>query len=130
LQTPELLRADAALAAELGTTPAVLLQEGHSRISNPLLGVAAPLIGFSALLLGAFSRFGLWRQVLGAVILLVIVQFADNVAAQTVLRDATLWPLQYASAVLGLGVAAGLLAVAAGPGLATRRMARPQGSAA
>lgn len=130
LQTPELLRADAALAAELGTTPAVLLQEGHSRISNPLLGVAAPLIGFSALLLGAFSRFGLWRQVLGAVILLVIVQFADNVAAQTVLRDATLWPLQYASAVLGLGVTAGLLAVAAGPGLATRRMARPQGSGA
>jgi lipopolysaccharide export system permease protein len=75
LPTPDLLRADPALAAELGTTPAVLLQEGHSRISNPLLGFAAPLIGFSALLLGTFSRFGLWRQVLGAVILLVHVVF-------------------------------------------------------
>lgn len=130
LSTPELLRADAALAAELKTTPAVLVQEGHSRISNPLLGVAAPLIGFSALLVGAFSRFGLWRQVVGAVIVLVIVQFADNIAAQTVLRDAALWPVQYASAVLGLGVSAGLLAVAAGPGFPSRRIARPPGSAA
>ncbi len=130
LQTPELLTADPALAAELGTTPAVLLQEGHSRLSNPLLGLAAPLIGFSALLVGAFSRFGLWRQVLGAVILLVIVQFADNIAAGAILRDATLWPLQYASAVLGLGVAAGLLAVAAGPGFAPRHPAGSRGSAA
>jgi lipopolysaccharide export system permease protein len=108
----------------------VLLQEGHSRISNPLLGFAAPLIGFSALLLGTFSRFGLWRQVLGAVILLVIIQFADNIGAETVLRDATLWPVQYASAVLGLGAAAGLLAVAAGPSPGPRRMAGPRGSVA
>jgi lipopolysaccharide export system permease protein len=130
LPTRDLLRADPALAAELGTTRAVLLQEGHSRISNPLLGLAAPLIGFSALLVGAFSRFGLWRQVLGAVILLVVVQFADNLGAQTVLRDPRLWPVQYLSAVLGLGVTVALLAAAARPHFPARRMARPPGSAA
>ncbi|MEY3306643.1 MAG: hypothetical protein RLZZ413_681 [Pseudomonadota bacterium] len=130
LPTRDLLRADAALATELGTTRAVLLQEGHSRIANPLLGLAAPLIGFAALLVGAFSRFGLWRQVLGAVILLVVVQFADNIFAETVLRDASLWPLQYASALLGLGFAFGLLAVAARPHLPTRRTLRRIGSAA
>jgi lipopolysaccharide export system permease protein len=130
LPTRDLLRADPALAAELGTTRAVLLQEGHSRISNPLLGLAAPLIGFSALLVGAFSRFGLWRQVLGAVILLVVVQFADNLGAQTVLRDQRLWPVQYLSAVLGLGVAVALLAAAAKPHFPARRMSRPLGSAA
>ena len=130
LPTRDLLRADPALAAELGTTRAVMLQEGHSRISNPLLGLAAPLIGFSALLVGAFSRFGLWRQVLGAVILLVVVQFADNLGAQTVLRDPRLWPVQYLSAVLGLGVTVALLAAAARPHFPSRRMARPLGSAA
>jgi lipopolysaccharide export system permease protein len=130
LPTRDLLRADAALATELGTTRAVLLQEGHSRIANPLLGLAAPLIGFAALLVGAFSRFGLWRQVLGAVILLVVVQFADNIFAETVLRDASLWPLQYASALLGLGFSFGLLAVAARPHLPTRRTLRRIGSAA
>ena len=130
LPTRDLLRADPALAAELGTTRAVLLQEGHSRISNPLLGLAAPLIGFAALLVGAFSRFGLWRQVLGAVILLVVVQFADNIGAETVLRDARFWPVQYASAVLGLGFTAGLLSLAGRPRFALWRMAKPQGSAA
>jgi lipopolysaccharide export system permease protein len=130
LPTRDLLRADAALAAELATTRAVLLQEGHSRIANPLLGLAAPLIGFAALLVGAFSRFGLWRQVLGAVILLVVVQFVDNICAETVLRDASLWPLQYASGLLGLAFAFGLLAAAARPHLPMRRTLRRIGSAA
>ena len=130
LPTRDLLRADPALAAELGTTRAVLLQEGHSRLSNPLLGLAAPLIGFAALLVGAFSRFGLWRQVMGAVILLVVVQFADNIGAQTVLRDPTLWPVQYFSALLGLGVTVALLAAAARPHFPSRRMAKPLGSSA
>jgi lipopolysaccharide export system permease protein len=130
LPTRDLLRADPALAAELGTTRAVLLQEGHSRLSNPLLGLAAPLIGFAALLVGAFSRFGLWRQVIGAVILLVVVQFADNIGAQTVLRDPALWPVQYFSALLGLGVTVALLAAAARPHFPSRRMAKPLGSSA
>lgn len=130
LPTRDLLRADPALAAELGTTRAVLLQEGHSRLSNPLLGLAAPLIGFAALLVGAFSRFGLWRQVIGAVILLVVVQFADNIGAQTVLRDPALWPVQYLSALLGLGVTVALLAAAARPHFPSRRMAKPLGSSA
>ena len=130
LPTRDLLRADPALAAELGTTRAVLLQEGHSRLSNPLLGLAAPLIGFAALLVGAFSRFGLWRQVIGAVILLVVVQFADNIGAQTVLRDPALWPVQYFSALLGLGVTVALLAAAARPHFPSRRMAKQLGSSA
>jgi lipopolysaccharide export system permease protein len=129
LATRDLLRADPALAAELGTTRAVLLQEGHSRISNPLLGFAAPLIGFAALMVGAFSRFGLWRQVLGAVILLVVVQFVDNIGAQTVLRDPALWPVQYISAVLAVGVIVALLAAAAKPHFPSRRRARRLGLA-
>jgi lipopolysaccharide export system permease protein len=130
LPTRDLLRADPALAAELGTTTAVLLQEGHSRITNPLLGLAAPLIGFAALLVGAFSRFGLWRQVLCAVVLLVVMQFADNIGAETVLGDGALWPVQYASAVLGIGFTLGLLALASRPRFPARRAANLSGSAA
>ncbi|PZQ99630.1 MAG: LPS export ABC transporter permease LptF [Cereibacter sphaeroides] len=114
--TLDLLRASPALAEELGATRAELLREGHSRIGNPLLGLAAPLIGFSTLLLGAFSRFGLWRQVLGSVILLVIVQFADNIAAEAALANERLWPLAYAAPLLGLVIAAVLLWWASSPG--------------
>ena len=123
-----------------GTVVAVLLALGANLARNGAAAGGIPLLLPAAVaLVGCLT---LWRsrraatratgalRSWGAVILLVIVQFADNVAAQTVLRDATLWPLQYASAVLGLGVTVGLLAVAAGPGVATRRRARPQGSVA
>ncbi len=102
------------LEVELDATRGVLLQEGHSRIANPLLGLAGPLIGFATLLLGAYSRFGLWRQLLGAVVALVLLQLIDNVAANTVVKTASAWPLIYLAPVLGLGTAALMLAWAAG----------------
>jgi len=117
LPTSVLLSADPALAAAMGTTTGMLLQEGHSRISNPLLGLAAPLIGFSALLVGTFSRFGPWRQLLGGVILLVIVQLADNLAAQAIVKGGAPWPLRYIAVALGFCITAMLLWFAARPGL-------------
>ena len=45
-----------------------MIYEGHGRISQALLAVAAALVGFAAMLVGNFSRFGRWRQILGAVI--------------------------------------------------------------
>ncbi len=114
-RTPEetptglLLAAGPALAETLGTTRAALLHEGHSRIANPLLGLAGPLIGFATLLIGAFSRFGLWRQVLGAIVLLVLVQLADNLGDSAALRDTRSWPLTYAAPILGLLIATLLL---------------------
>jgi lipopolysaccharide export system permease protein len=122
LATPALISATEADAAAISTTQAVMLQEGHSRIASPLLGLAAPLIGFSALLLGAFTRFGLWRQVLGAIVVLVLVQLVDNVAATMALRSAAMWPLSYVPPALGLMIAAALLAWSSG-GFGMRRAA-------
>jgi lipopolysaccharide export system permease protein len=115
LGTLRLLRADPAVAAALGTSRAAMLQEGHSRIASPLLGLAGALIGFATLLVGAFTRFGLWRQVLGAVVLLVGIQLAANVAASTVLQSARAWPLTYAPTALGIVIAALMLWWAAQP---------------
>ncbi len=120
LPTRLLLRADPALAETLGTTPATLLQEGHSRLTNPLLGLTAPLIGFAALMLGAFSRFGLWRQVLTAVVMLAAVQFVDNFTAGAVQRGNLPWPFRYGSVVLAFGIVLALLMLAARPGLFAR----------
>lgn len=109
LSTAELVSADPAARAEAGTTEAMMRFEGHSRIARPLLGLAGPLIGFAALLIGAFSRFGLWRQVLFSVVLLVLLQLLDNLAASAGLRDPRAWPLAYAAPLVGLLTAAGLL---------------------
>ncbi len=121
LPTRLLLAPTQELERDVGASRAELLQEGHSRIAAPFLGLAGPLIGFSALLVGAFSRFGLWRQVLGAIVLLVVVQLVANVAATAVLRNAALWPLTYIAPTLGLSMAAGLLWVTSLP----RRTRRP-----
>lgn len=115
LSTAALLRADAEAQALTGKPRAVLLYEGHNRLAQPLLGTVAALIGFAALLVGAFSRFGLWRQLLGGVVALVAVQMAGNTAETLGVRDERLWPLVWVAPVAGAAIAAGLLWLAQRP---------------
>lgn len=113
---------EAALAAT-GASRAQFLAEGHGRFAQPLLAPAAALIGFAALMLGAFSRFGLWRQILFAIVLLIVVQMVGNAANAVALRNAAAWPLVYAGPAFGLAIALALL------WLAERPRRRPRGAA-
>ena len=80
LMTWEMLRPSQAVLTETHATAEALQFSGNYRLSWPL-SAAAGLIGFSTLLLGAFSRFGLWRQIMGAVVLLIILYGVDIVAS-------------------------------------------------
>ena len=115
LGTRDLLNPTVALMAETGQTRAAFLFEGHSRFAQPILATAAAMIGFSALLLGAFSRFGLWRQILFAVILLILVQLINTAATSAGLRSDKAWPLAYAAPLTGLAVSVLLLWVSQRP---------------
>lgn len=115
LPTGRLLFPDEATLAAAGATRAVFLAEAHARFAQPFLGIAAALLGFATLLLGAFSRFGLWRQILGAILLLIAVQMVNNAATGAALRDERLWGLTYVAPVFGIALATGLLAVAQRP---------------
>ncbi len=94
---------------------AVFLAEGHSRFAQPLTAAIFAVIGFSALLTGSFSRFGVWRQIAVAVVLLIVVQMLANVGASAAQSDEALWPLAYLPVVAGSALAAGLLWLAARP---------------
>jgi lipopolysaccharide export system permease protein len=109
LPTSDLVFPTEARRAETASTFAQMRYEGHSRLARPLLGLGAALIGFSTLLVGAFSRFGLWRQVLGAVLLLMLVQFVDNLAATEGMRNERAWPLAYLAPAIGIALPAVLL---------------------
>jgi lipopolysaccharide export system permease protein len=115
LGTPTLLAATPETQAETGLTRAVLLSEGHSRLAQPLLALAGAMIGFSALLTGSFSRFGLWRQIGVGVTGLVAVQFLANFASTVANDNAGNWPVLYLPAVLGIALALGMTAIAAAP---------------
>ena len=109
LATRELLRPSAAVMTETGKSRSALLFEGNNRFGQPMLATAAALIGFSALLLGAFSRFGLWRQILFAIVLLIVVQTVNTVVAAAGKQDDKGWVLAYVPALFGICIAAGLL---------------------
>ncbi|MBT9245290.1 LPS export ABC transporter permease LptF [Gemmobacter fulvus] len=109
LSTRELLAAEPAVLQETGQDRATFRSEAHARFAMPFLGTAAALIGFSALLLGAFSRFGLWRQIGIAVLLIILVQLINTSATGASLRDERAWPLVYAAPVFGLVLSALML---------------------
>lgn len=109
LSTAELLSATPALLAETRESRAAFLSEGHLRFAMPFLATAAAMLGFSALLLGGYSRFGLWRQIGIAVLLLIVVQTIHTWASGASLRSDTSWPLVYLAPVTGLAIATFLL---------------------
>lgn len=107
--------------------------ELHGRFAQPLMATAAALIGFAALLIGAFSRLGIWRQILGAVAAVIAMQLLHTAITGAVVREARLWSLVYLPPLFGLAVAGALLWVAGrrrrAPG-ARAQAALPQGAPA
>jgi lipopolysaccharide export system permease protein len=91
VMTLELLSPTEALATETGKSTPQLFAEAHSRIAEAFLGLIAPLIGFATLLVGGFSRFGVWRQVVAAIFLIVLVKMIESVTSNAVRADPGLW---------------------------------------
>ena len=119
--TAVLWRADPADIAAANSTEAEFRLEFHTRIAQPLLAGFAAISGFAALLAGGFSRFGVMRQVLGAVALLIVAQVINNAAAGLALADIRLAWLAYAPVAFVAAAALGLLIWSG----RTRRVAPP-----
>ncbi|TCO70487.1 LPS export ABC transporter permease LptF [Rhodovulum euryhalinum] len=113
LSTPDLLHPTEALIAATGEPRAAFLYEGHARSAKPLLAVAGALIGYGALLVGGFSRFGVGRQILMAILLLIVVNLLDNAASDIAQRDAAFWPVTYLPPLAGAAIGAALIWIAA-----------------
>lgn len=119
--TARLLLGDPELQAATRRSQAALRAEAQMRLSQPLMGLATALLGFAAMLQGAFSRLGLWRQILGAAVLMILMQIVATWAQAQVVRNGAPWPLFWLAPGLGLGAALLLLLQAQRP----RRPSRP-----
>jgi len=109
LPTGELLAARPSIQRETEQTAAFLRTEGFARSGRAVLSLVAALVGFSTLLLGGFSRFGLWRQILGAIVILAGIQFLDNSVNQMArFGQVPAWTVLF-PALVGLGVVAVIL---------------------
>ncbi|AWB48622.1 LPS export ABC transporter permease LptF [Gemmobacter aquarius] len=96
-------------------TQSAVTREIQSRLSQPFLSLASAMLGFSALLIGAFSRFGLGRQILGAVIGLILVQLISTTSTSLTLQNVALWPTLYAGPLTGCLISVLLLWVSQRP---------------
>ncbi len=101
LSTAALIAATPEVLALTGGTATQAWLEVNERIAQPLMAPVAALLGFAALMLGGFSRFGIWRQILFAIVALIAVQFMSNAAADVTQGKPDLWSLIYLPAILG-----------------------------
>lgn len=122
LGTIALLRDRAGALARTGAKPGQLTYELNDRFAQPFMPLVAVMLGFSALMTGVYSRFGIWRQIVVAVGAMIVVMALQNVAADAVTRNPGLWPLLYAPILVGLAAATVLLASAT----RARRVAPPE----
>jgi len=109
LATSDLLWPTPAILTEVGAPANVLWVEAQGRFAEPLTAMTVPVIGFAALLLGAFSRFGLWRQIGLAIGMLIVVQALTTLAANLALSHPLGWLLAYLPGAAGLAIGTGTL---------------------
>nr|WP_283255076.1 LPS export ABC transporter permease LptF [Marivita sp. GX14005] len=119
--TWDLLTRPAEVALLVDEPIARVNEELHSRFQQALLGLVAALIGFATLLTGSFSRFGVGRQIVVAIFLLVVVKLVESAVTDPTRSNAALWPLVYLPSAVGLGLAGAMLHIAARPFRAGRR---------
>ncbi len=107
--TLELLTRTEAVAEEVNDSPGEILEEAHSRFQQPLLCLVAALIGYATLMTASYSRFGVTKQVVGAIFLLVFIKLVESGVSDPVRANPALWPLIYLPSLVGLGIAVFLL---------------------
>jgi len=110
-----------ALQAATGRSAGDLAEELNSRFAEPLFCIVAAMIGFATLLLGGYSRFGIWREVALAFGLLLVLDGARSAMRAPVRGDAALWPLLYLPVALGALLALAMLWFLAKPRWIRRR---------
>ncbi len=115
MTTPELITDWSLLSKRTQQPRGMIAEELHSRFAQPLFCIAAAMIGFATLLVGGFSRFGVWREIVVAFALLIAIDGFRGVIVNPVREDANLWPLMYVPTVVAALLVIAMLTHASNP---------------
>jgi lipopolysaccharide export system permease protein len=126
LTTPELISGMPDIDATLDSPPGALAEELNSRFAQSLFCVVAGLVGFSVLLAGGFSRFGVWREIGIAFALLIAIDGTRGSLVRVVQANADLWPVLYLPSLIGALVVVAALWQSAHPRWMRRLIQRRQ----
>ena len=122
LSTWELLNPTPALEEETGRDAARMIARAHDRFSQSILGGVAALLGFSALMVGGYSRFGVWKQIIGAIFLIIVVKAVETTGISLARSDPQFWMAAYLQSAVGLVIIWFLLFWSTRPYLFKRRI--------
>ncbi len=125
IPTLELLQGRDAIIAAEEFREGELIDELHQRFSWIAICVAVAMAGYATLMLGSFSRFGLWPQIFGAFTILVLLEGVRGFVSPVVIDDPDLWILLYLPAILGILISCVFLLIAGRPLFRTRRQTAP-----
>jgi lipopolysaccharide export system permease protein len=115
MSTFELMTSRAGIARDEGLPLKFLTEEMHLRFARASVSIAVTLLGFSTLMLGGYSRFGVWRQIMLAFVLLIFLEVLRGVFAEPALNNPKLWPLHYVPTLIGIAISAIFLKIASRP---------------
>ena len=104
VSTWELLNPTPELVAETRRSEARLIALAHDRFSQSILATLGALLGFSALIVGGYSRFGVWRQIVLAIMLIVLVKAFETVGLNLARSSPDLWFATYLQNVVGFAI--------------------------
>ncbi|MEO1640034.1 MAG: LPS export ABC transporter permease LptF [Pseudomonadota bacterium] len=121
LMTWDLLNPTSALLEETRVTKARMLARAHDRFAQSILAIIGALLGFAALLIGAHSRFGVWRQIVFAIVLIVVIKAMETTGIRMARSDPTLWFAVYLPSLTGFVIIWFLLFWAGRPTLFHRK---------
>lgn len=99
--TFDLIQRPTEIATLLSLSEGWVAAELHGRFVQILTCVIAALIGFSTLLVGGFSRFGVWQNIVYAFAILIVLEAVKNGVVDPVRKDADMWFIMYAPSALG-----------------------------
>ena len=119
--TPQMITDWATLAERAQARLGDVAEEVHSRFAQPLFCLIAALIGYATLMVGKYSRFGVWREIVIAFGLLIALDGLRGTLVDTVRGDASLWPLMYLPSIMGALLVVVLLTLASFPARRLRR---------
>ncbi len=125
IPTLELLQGRDAIIAAEEFREGELIDELHQRFSWIAICVAVAMAGYATLMLGSFSRFGLWPQIFGAFTILVLLEGVRGFVSPVVIDDPDLWILLYLPAILGILISCVFLLIAGRPLFRARRQTAP-----
>ena len=105
----------ARIIREDGYSSGQVAEELHERLAWIFICIATPLVGYATLMLGGFSRFGLWPQVLGAFAILLVLEALRGFATPIVVDRPQMWWLLYLPSLAGLALSMLFLRMAGRP---------------